>query len=474
MLASATGCLDSVPVRWKDSFACTVVAASGGYPGAFKKGLPITIPTDFSSDVTVFHAGTALEGGKLVTSGGRVLCVTAVATSLLDAINQANSAISRIKFDGIHFRTDIGYRAVALLKTRHASQTTYADAGVSIDAGNLLVEKIKPFVKATMRSGADAELGGFGGLFDLKAAGYKDPILISGTDGVGTKLTIAQTVGKHDTIGIDLVAMSVNDVLVQGAEPLYFLDYFASSKLEVDVAADVVKGIARGCLDSGCALIGGETAEMPGIYRAGEYDLAGFVVGAVERDSVLPKMDEIKANDVLLGLASSGVHSNGYSLVRHIVKKSGLEYSSQCPFDKSKTLGESLLTPTRLYVKPLLPVIRAGLIKSMVHVTGGGFLDNLPRSVPNHLGCKVTAGTWPFLPVFKWMKQVGNISNLEIARTFNCGIGMVLVVSPENVANVKKMMKDIGEECYQIGSLVALDENDGLPVKMVDMEAQWK
>lgn len=483
MMASARGCLDSVAVSWKQAFACTVVGASAGYPSTYKKGVEITIPPTISSltesaheQVTVFHAGTATSAdGALVTSGGRVLSVTGVATNLPRAIKLANTGISLIKFEGIHFRTDIGYRALAYLESVQKTGTTYADAGVSIDAGNLLVEKIKPFVKETMRSGADAELGGFGGVFDLKAAGYKDPILISGTDGVGTKLKIAQHIGKHDTIGIDLVAMSVNDVLVQGAEPLYFLDYFASSKLEVDVAADVVKGIARGCLESGCALIGGETAEMPGIYQAGEYDLAGFVVGAVERSEILPRMDLIKEGDILLGLASSGVHSNGYSLVRHVVKKSGLELSAPCPFETGvqATLGEALLTPTRLYVKPLLPVIRKGLIKSMVHITGGGFVDNIPRSIPSHLGVSVDAGTWPFLPVFQWIKKVGGVVNGEMARTFNCGIGMVLVVDAGKVDEIVDMMASTGEKVYRIGRVFDLKNNDSLPVKMNDMESHW-
>ena len=493
MSASARGCLDSVAVAWKQAFACTVVAASQGYPSAYEKGHEITIPASFDTlfsssagkakkeqgeQIAVFHAGTAIsQEGKLVTSGGRVLSVTGVSATLPHAINLANSGLSLINFKGMHFRTDIGYRALAYLESVQKAGTTYADAGVSIDAGNLLVEKIKPFVKATMRSGADAELGGFGGVFDLKAAGYRDPILISGTDGVGTKLKIAQHVGKHDMIGIDLVAMSVNDVLVQGAEPLYFLDYFASSKLEVDVAADVVKGIARGCLESGCALIGGETAEMPGIYQAGEYDLAGFVVGAVERSEILPRMDLIKDGDVLLGLASSGVHSNGYSLVRHVVKKSGLEFSAPCPFetlDKNATLGEALLIPTRLYVKPLLPVIRKGLIKSMVHITGGGFIDNIPRSLPPHLGVSVTAGSWPFLPVFQWIKSVGGVVNAEMARTFNCGIGMVLVADAANVAEITHMMEEAaGEKVYEIGRVVDLKANDGLLVKMNDMDSKW-
>jgi phosphoribosylamine--glycine ligase / phosphoribosylformylglycinamidine cyclo-ligase len=409
LLAAANGCLDSVSVSFKDSFACAVVAASGGYPGPYQKSIPISIPL-FGDSVYPFHAGTAKKEGVLVTSGGRVLAVTAVQPSLTDAIKLARDSVAQIQFKDMHFRNDIGHRAMKLLQSQQQG-TTYADAGVSIDAGNLLVEKIKPYVKATRRTGADAEIGGFGGVFDLKAAGYKDPILISGTDGVGTKLKIAQHIGKHDTIGIDLVAMCVNDVLVQGAEPLFFLDYFASSKLEVDVCADVVKGIAQGCLESGCALIGGETAEMPGIYQNGEYDLAGFVVGAVERLDILPKSDQIRPGDVLIGLASSGIHSNGFSLVRHIVTKSGLQYTSPCPFDTTKRLGEALLIPTRLYVKPLLPVIRAGLIKSMVHITGGGFIDNIPRSLPAHLGVTVDPNSWPLPPVFKWLKKVGNVEN---------------------------------------------------------------
>ena len=409
MLAAANGCLDSVDVKFKDAFACTVVGAAAGYPGKYEKGMDITIPT-FDDNTIAFHAGTAKVDGRLETNGGRVLTVTSVSPTLEKAIHQAREGISKVNFKGIFFRNDIGHRALSFLK-KAASGVTYADAGVDIDAGNRLVEVIKPFVKATKRPGADADIGGFGGVFDLKAAGYRDPVLISGTDGVGTKLKIAQQTGKHDTIGIDLVAMSVNDVLVQGAEPLYFLDYFASSKLQVDVAADVIKGIAQACKDSGCALIGGETAEMPDIYQNDEYDLAGFVVGAVERTEILPKMDQIKSGDVLLGLPSSGIHSNGYSLVRHIVSKSGLTFHSPCPFEANCTLGDALLTPTRLYVKPLLPTIRKGLIKGMVHITGGGFTDNIPRSLPDNIGVEVDASKWPLLPVFRWLKKQGNISD---------------------------------------------------------------
>ena len=301
-------------------------------------------------------------------------------------------------------------RALKYLETNQATGATYQQAGVSIDAGNLLVEKIKASVKATKRRGADAELGGFGGLFDLAAAGYTDPILVSGTDGVGTKLKIAQAIRKHDTIGIDLVAMSVNDVIVQGAEPLFFLDYYGCSKLEVDVAKDVVAGIAKGCLESGCALVGGETAEMPGIYQLGDYDLAGFVVGAVNRHQVLPQLSTISPGDVLLGIPSSGVHSNGFSLVRHVINQAGLNFLSPCPFS-SGSLGEALLTPTRLYVKQLLPIIRQNLVKSMAHITGGGFIDNIPRALPHDLGCIIHAHSWPLLPVFKWLKQVGRIED---------------------------------------------------------------
>ena len=409
MVACCDGYLDTVPVLFKKLSSCTVVGASAGYPAAYKVNVPIELPA-FPANVSCFYAGTTLDAnGRLVSNGGRVLAVTSIAETLKEAIETSNHHISKIKFEGMHYRTDIGYRALALV----GQGATYADAGVNINNGNLLVEKIKPFVKATKRSGADADLGGFGGLFDLKAAGYVDPILVSGTDGVGTKLKIAHDIGKHDTIGIDLVAMSVNDVLVQGAEPLFFLDYFATSKLDVNDAADVVKGIARGCLESGCALVGGETAEMPGMYAPGDYDLAGFVVGAVERDSVLPKLDQIIQGDVLIGLPSSGIHSNGFSLARHVVKMSGLDFTSPCPFETATpiTLGEALLTPTVLYVKPLLPIIRKDLIKSMVHITGGGFLDNVPRSMPSTKSVEIDASTWPLLPVFSWIKSVGKVAD---------------------------------------------------------------
>jgi phosphoribosylamine--glycine ligase/phosphoribosylformylglycinamidine cyclo-ligase len=302
------------------------------------------------------------------------------------------------------------------LQSTEKKGVTYADAGVSIDAGNSLVEKIKPLVKATRRSGADADIGGFGGIFDLAASGYgDDTFLVSGTDGVGTKLKIAHAANHHTGIGIDLVAMSVNDVLVQGAEPLFFLDYYACSKLEVDVAKDVVSGIAAGCVESGCALIGGETAEMPGMYAPGDYDLAGFVVGAVKRDQLLPRLDTIIPNeDVILGLLSSGIHSNGYSLVRHVVNAAGLSYSSPCPWSSDETVGRALLVPTKIYVKQLLPVLRKGLVKALSHITGGGFIDNIPRCLPKGVGVEIDAKTWDLPPVFRWLKKEGNISDCRL------------------------------------------------------------
>ncbi|RKO86614.1 hypothetical protein BDK51DRAFT_16222, partial [Blyttiomyces helicus] len=457
MLAAAEGRLDSVAVAFRRASAATVVLAAKGYPAAYEKGKEIKIQA-LPQGATVFHAGTKVADGTLVTSGGRVLAVTGVAPTLPEAIALANASVKYVSFEGSQNRTDIGHRALSLLAAKQTSGTTYADAGVSIDAGNLLVEQIKPLVKATRRSGADADLGGFGGVFDLKAAGYADPVLISGTDGVGTKLKIAQAIRKADTIGIDLVAMSVNDVVVQGAEPLFFLDYYASSRLEVDVARDVVAGIAAGCTESGCALIGGETAEMPGIYQEGDYDLAGFVVGAVERTDVLPKLDLMYPGDVLLGLPSSGVHSNGFSLVRHVVAQAGLDYASPCPFESpltNQSLGEALLTPTRIYVRQLLPSIRRGLIKSMAHITGGGFTDNVPRALPKGLDAVIDASTWVLPPVFKWLKRVGGIGDAELARTFNCGIGMVVIVDASNVDEVTRLLTEAGEKVARIGKIVA-------------------
>jgi len=315
------------------------------------------------------------------------------------------------------------------------------------------VEAIKPLAKATARAGSDAGLGGFGALFDLKAAGYRDPILVATTDGVGTKLKLAILTGRHDTIGIDLVAMCVNDLVVQGAEPLFFLDYFAAGKLEVGIARRVLAGIADACREVGCALIGGETAEMPGMYAAGDYDLAGFAVGAVERGAALDGSG-VEAGDIVLGLASSGVHSNGFSLVRRIVEQSGLAYDAPAPFAPERTLGDALLTATRLYVKSCRAALASGGIRALAHITGGGLLENIPRVLPGGLAAELDARAWPRPPVFRWLADTGRIAPMEMARTFNCGIGMIAVVEAAAVERVSAELVAAGEAIYRIGRIV--------------------
>lgn len=334
-----------------------------------------------------------------------------------------------------------------------SSPLSYRQAGVDIDAGNALVDRIKPLAKSTFRPGVASDLGGFGGLFDLKACGYDDPVLVSGTDGVGTKLLLAQEANHHTTIGIDLVAMCVNDVLAQGAEPLFFLDYFATGKLDTDTAAEVVSGIAEGCRQSGCALIGGETAEMPSMYAPGHYDLAGFVVGAVERKNILPKLDDMKSGDALIAVGSSGPHSNGYSLIRKIVERSGLALSDAAPFADGKTLGEALLEPTRLYVASVLPLIKSGLVKGLAHITGGGVTENLPRMLPDSLKPVRDGDEFSPLPVFKWMQQIGNVEEPEMWRTFNMGIGMIIAVAPENADEAISTLRGAGETAFLFGHL---------------------
>jgi len=332
---------------------------------------------------------------------------------------------------------------------------TYAQSGVDIDAGNRMVELIKPLVKATARPGADAEIGGFGGLFDLKRAGFKDPVLVAANDGVGTKVKIAIETGLHGTIGIDLVAMSVNDLVVQGAEPLFFLDYFATGKLDPEIGAEVVKGIAEGCRQAGCALIGGETAEMPGVYHGDDYDLAGFAVGAAERGTILPRND-VRAGDIVLGIASSGVHSNGYSLVRKVVAQSKLKWSATAPFDKKQKLGAAVLTPTRIYVKSCLAAIRGTkAVKALAHITGGGFPDNIPRVLPKNVGARIDISCIPVPPVFQWLAQTGGIAEKEMLRTFNCGIGMIVVVEARAADKVAAILKREGESVMHLGELVA-------------------
>jgi phosphoribosylformylglycinamidine cyclo-ligase len=324
------------------------------------------------------------------------------------------------------------------------------------------VDAIKPLAKSTARPGSDAGLGGFGGFFDLKAAGYHDPVLVAANDGVGTKVKIAIDCDRHDSLGIDLVAMCVNDLIVQGAEPLFFLDYFATGKLDVAQGEAIVRGIAEGCRQAGCALIGGETAEMPGLYASGDYDLAGFAVGAVERGGALTGAD-IAAGDVVLGLGSDGLHSNGFSLVRKVVAVSGLGYDDAAPFAPGLTLGEALLTPTRIYVRACLAALKAGGLKGLAHITGGGLPENLPRVLPAGVAVELVSGSWPLPPVFPWLAELGGIADQEMLRTFNCGIGMVAIAAPEAAARLKNCFIAAGESVHEIGRVVPAPEG-GAPV----------
>ncbi|CAE6487114.1 unnamed protein product [Rhizoctonia solani] len=464
LLACAEHRLDSARISTRSGVAVSVILASQGYPGNYPKGRIITTDS-IPENTVIFHAGTSTKDSQVVTSGGRVIAVAAYGETLRDALDRAYKGVDAVSFEGKTFRRDIAHRALA---PPTGNGLTYAQAGVSVDAGNELVETIKPYTRQTRRAGADGSLGGFGGVFDLKAAGFgemRDPVLVSGTDGVGTKLRIALDSGVHDTVGIDLVAMSVNDLVVQGAEPLYFLDYYGCSKLDVPVAAQVIKGIADGCLEAGCALIGGETAEMPGMYHEGryrDYDLAGFAVGVVERHLLLPK-PTIAPGDILLGLPSSGIHSNGFSLVRKIIARAGLTYSSPCPWDSSKTLGASLLTPTKIYIKSLLPAVRASAVKGLAHITGGGFVENIPRVLPKGAAARIDVATYPYPPVFEWLSKRGGVEPLEMARTFNCGIGMVVVVAKEDAQKAKEL---IAGDTYQIGEVVS-----GEGVELVGLDA---
>ena len=338
------------------------------------------------------------------------------------------------------------------MTTTPETPLTYAAAGVDIDAGNDLVRRIKPLVRSTRRPGADAEIGGFGGLFDLKAAGFVDPILVAANDGVGTKVKIAVESGRHETIGVDLVAMCVNDLVVQGAEPLFFLDYYATGRLEPEEGTSIVAGIAEGCRQAGCALIGGETAEMPGLYAGRDYDLAGFAVGAVERGRLLPR--DVAAGDVLLGLPSSGVHSNGFSLVRRIVERSKLGWDDAAPFANDRSLGEALLTPTIIYVKQLLAVLKASDgVRALAHITGGGLPENLPRVLPDHLGAAIDLGAIAVPPVFRWLSQAGAVPHDDLLRTFNCGIGMVVVAAKDKAEEIERLLAAGGTTPVRLGSI---------------------
>ncbi|KAJ9612503.1 Bifunctional purine biosynthetic protein ADE1 [Cladophialophora chaetospira] len=466
MLACTRHCLDAVEIKVLPQFSATVVACAEGYPGAYAKNRTIALDRPPSANTHIFHAGTIRDGNQIVSMGGRVIAATATADTLEEAVTQAYKGIDTIKFKGMHFRKDIAHRAFKRKADALDTETngmTYASAGVSIDAGNDLVKRIKPFVKATARPGADADLGGFGGTFDLSKAGYhKDsPILIGATDGVGSKLKIADATNIHNTVGIDLVAMNVNDLVVQGARPLLFLDYFGCSILDVDIATAFVEGVTQGCILAECALVGGETSEMPGLYNGTEYDAVGAAVGAVNRASgqkILPDMESMVVGDVLLGLTSSGVHSNGFSLVRRIIEKKHLTFSDSAPWNAETSIGEALLTPTRIYVVPLLKTIERDLVKGMSHITGGGLLENVPRMLPEHLAAEIDVSTWNRPGVFKWLQESGKVSNEEMSRTFNNGIGMVLVVSNVAAGEVKRVLEENGETVFNIGKLVERDD----------------
>ncbi|ETN40362.1 phosphoribosylamine-glycine ligase [Cyphellophora europaea CBS 101466] len=462
MLACTEHWLDGVELKVKPQFATTVVACAEGYPNSYAKNRPITVK-EVGADTIVFHAGTSMDDKKLLSTGGRVIAATATADTLEEAVKKAYEGMDKIKFEGMHFRKDIAHRAFKLGgEQTDDTPLTYAAAGVSIEAGNSLVEKIKKDVKATRRPGADADLGGFGGLFDLAAAGFheKSPSIVIATDGVGTKLKIAHSMDKHDTVGIDLVAMNVNDLVVQGAEPLAFVDCYTCSILDVATASSVVGGVAKGCQISHCTLLGGETAEMPGLLNGNEYDVTGTAIGAIDRSTtrLLPDKQSMVEGDVLLGLASNGVHSNGFSLVRRILERKHLALSDTAPWNLEESVGESLLTPTRIYVVPLLQVVKKDLIKGMAHITGGGLVENVPRMLPDALTAEIDVTTWQRPKVFDWLQEAGKVSNEEMSRTFNNGIGMVLVVSTVAFGEVKKVLEEQGETVYKIGTLVKRTE----------------
>ncbi|KAI9677646.1 MAG: hypothetical protein M1817_006601 [Caeruleum heppii] len=458
--------LERIDIKLDARFAATVVVAAGGYPGSYVKGTEMKIDP-VGNDTIIFHAGTAIADGKLRTAGGRVIAATATADSLEEAVKKAYDGVRCIHFDKMQFRKDIAHRAFNS-PIKKDQGLTYASAGVSIDAGNALVEKIKSAVRSTKRPGAEAEIGGFGGTFDLESAGYdKLPILIGAIDGVGTKLKVAQEMSKQDTVGIDLVAMNVNDLVVQGAEALFFLDCYSCSVLDVSSAASFVSGVAEGCRQAGCALVGGETAEMPGLYQGSDYDAVGAAVGAVPRERILPDTKSMAAGDVLLGLASSGVHSNGFSLVRKIIAHKGISFRDQAPWDPSTSVGLSLLTPTRIYVQSLLPLAQRGLLKGMSHITGGGLIENIPRMLPKHLAAEVDVTAWSIPAVLRWLKEAGQVSAEEFARAFNTGLGMVLVVKKSDVAVVTKELETSGETVYTVGRLVRR-EGEGCVLRNLD------
>ncbi|KAH3660357.1 hypothetical protein OGAPHI_006943 [Ogataea philodendri] len=468
MLATVEHRLDSVDCQiYNNKFSTTVVMSAGGYPDAYRKGDEITVKEPLPADTFIFHAGTKLVDGKVVTAGGRVIAATAVADSLKDAVKKAYVGVDHVTFKDKYNRTDIAHRAFREDRSQSKVSITYEDSGVSVDSGNKLVEQIKQSVRSTKRPGADSEIGGFGGLFDLKQAGYTDinnTLLVAATDGVGTKLRVAQIMDIHNTVGIDLVAMNVNDLVVQGAEPLMFLDYFATAHLDIKVAAAFVEGVANGCKLSGCALVGGETSEMPGMYAPGHYDTNGTAVGAVIKKDILPKVDEMKAGDILLGIGSDGVHSNGFSLIRKIIDTTDYKYTDPAPWKPESTIGEEILIPTRIYVKQLLPATKQGLILGLAHITGGGLIENIPRALPDTLSAVLDMNQWEVPEIFKWLGKTGGVPIPDILKTLNLGIGMVAIVKPENADKVTQILREAGEKVYTIGKLVERKQLPGCVV----------
>lgn len=470
MMSCCEGTLDENLVSWRrDIFGVGVILASKGYPESSSKGEIITGVENSNSqrDCLIFHSGTNLSPtGDLLTNGGRVLIAASLSSSLASAAAKATSMARNISFDGKQFRTDIAHKGIARSILEHG-ELTYKSSGVNIEAGDSFVENIKKMVSSTKRTGLLGSIGGFGGLFDAKVAGYQEPLLVSGTDGVGTKLKIAFECDKHNSVGIDLVAMCVNDVLAHGAEPLFFLDYFACGKLNIERAAEVVSGIVEGCKQAGCALVGGETAEMPEMYKEGEYDLAGFAVGAVEKNHLMPRRNDMKSNDIVIGLPSSGIHSNGFSLVRKIMKLADKSYDDQTPFS-NKTFGEEFLTPTKIYSKGVLPALRTNLVKGFAHITGGGLTENIPRILPENIAVSLNAKKWKIPSVFGWLATVGGINKAEMLRTFNCGIGAVLVCAPEDETMVLEKLK--GENPIVIGKLTNINDDNVTRVEVNNFE----
>jgi len=444
--------LDGAVMQILNAHSTAVVAVSGGYPEAYSQGKAINITNDISGG-RVFHAGTVYKNGRLSTAGGRVLAAVSIAPTLKQAVSDAYAALSEISFEGMYYRRDIAARGLAAAPNARDAKLTYQFSGVSVEAGNTFVERIKSVVASTKRPGADADIGGFGGVFDLGSFGCPNIAIVGAIDGIGTKLMVAHSMNMHSTIGIDLVAMNVNDLIVQGAEPLAFLDYFACGKLEPPVAEAFVAGVAEGCRQSNCALIGGETAEMPGMYAPGSYDGAGTAIGIVQKDRLLPDKAAMRAGDVLIGIKSNGAHSNGFSLIRKVLEVSNITYNDTAPWSTGTTVGQSLLTPTKIYVKALMPLIERNMLKGLSHITGGGLKENVPRMLPENMQASIDASKWDIPALFRWLQVSGPIPSEDMCRTFNLGIGMVCVTEASIASDVIEILAASGEEAMIIGEL---------------------